>query len=115
MTAILFGIPNCDSVRKARKWLDGHGIQYQFHDFRKDGLSAKQLEHWCQVLGWETLLNRRGTTWRQLPEAERDAIDARRAQVLMLAQPTLIKRPVLKTGDTFEVGFNADRYQTLLT
>lgn len=115
MTAILFGIPNCDSVRMARKWLDGHGIQYQFHDFRKDGLSAKRLEHWCQALGWETLLNRRGTTWRQLPAVDRDAIDARRAQVLMLAQPTLIKRPVLETGKTFEVGFDADRYKTLLT
>lgn len=114
MTTILFGIPNCDSVRKARKWLDKCGIQYQFHDFRKDGLSAKRLENWCQVLGWENLLNRRGTTWRQLPETDRDGIDAGRAQALMLAQPTLIKRPVLQTGKTLEIGFDADRYQTLL-
>ncbi|MBU1192658.1 MAG: ArsC family reductase [Gammaproteobacteria bacterium] len=114
MTTILFGIPNCDTVRKARKWLDEHGKTYQFHDFRKDGLSAKQLHHWCELLGWETLLNRRGTTWRRLPEAERAAIDARRAEALMLAQPTLIKRPVLQMGESFEVGFDPDRYQTLL-
>lgn len=113
MATILFGIPNCDTVQKARKWLDQHRIPYQFHDFRKDGLSAKQLDHWCQLLGWETLINRRGTTWRKLPESERVAIDARSAQVLMLAQPTLIKRPVLQMGEIFEVGFDADRYQTL--
>jgi arsenate reductase len=109
----LYGIPNCDSVRKARQWLDAQGIAYVFHDFRKDGLDSKQLAVWVKQAGWETLLNRKGTTWRQLPTAQRDAIDARLAQSLMLAQPTLIKRPVLETGKHLEVGFDADRYQTL--
>lgn len=109
----LYGIPNCDSVRKARQWLDGRGIAYGFHDFRKDGLDAKQLAAWLKQAGWETLLNRKGTTWRQLPTEQREGIDAKQAQALMLEQPTLIKRPVLETGKHLEVGFDADRYATL--
>ncbi|MBI5040808.1 MAG: ArsC family reductase [Gammaproteobacteria bacterium] len=111
--AKIFGIPNCDSVRKARQWLDGQGIAYAFHDFRKDGLDDKQLAAWVKQVGWETLLNRKGTTWRQLPSAQREGVDAKQAQALMLAQPTLIKRPVLATGKHLEVGFDADRYLTL--
>ena len=109
----LYGIPNCDSVRKARQWLDSRGIAYVFHDFRKDGLDARLLDAWVNQAGWETLLNRKGTTWRQLPTEQREGIDAKRAATLMLAQPTLIKRPVLETGKHLEVGFDADRYQTL--
>lgn len=109
----LFGIPSCDSVRKARQWLDGRGIAYVFHDLRKDGLDAKRLAAWVAQAGWETLLNRRGSTWRQLPVAQREGLDAKRAQALMLQQPTLIKRPVLETGVDLEVGFDADRYTTL--
>lgn len=109
----LYGIPNCDSVRKARQWLDGRGIAYIFQDFRKDGLDAKQLAAWLKQAGWETLLNRKGTTWRQLPAEQREGIDAKQAQALMLEQPTLIKRPVLETGKHLEVGFDADRYATL--
>ena len=109
----LYGIPNCDSVRKARQWLDGRGIAYVFHDFRKNGLDAKLLAGWLKQTGWETLLNRKGTTWRQLPAEQREGIDAKQAQALMLAHPTLIKRPVLETGKHLEVGFVADRYETL--
>lgn len=109
----LYGIPNCDSVRKARRWLDGRGVAYVFHDFRKDGLDAKQLAGWLKQAGWETLLNRKGTTWRQLPAEQREGVDAKRAQALMLEMPTLIKRPVLETGKDLEVGFDADRYATL--
>ncbi|MBI5461388.1 MAG: ArsC family reductase [Gammaproteobacteria bacterium] len=111
--AHVFGIPNCDSVRRARQWLDGREIPYEFHDFRKEGLDTVQLAAWIGQVGWETLLNRRGTTWRQLPAEQRDGVDAQRAQVLMLAQPTLVKRPVLQTGQHLEVGFDADRYATL--
>jgi len=111
--AHLFGIPNCDSVRKARRWLDDEKIPYQFHDVRKDGLDATLLAAWIKQSGWETLLNRRGTTWRQLPATAREGIDAQRAQALMLEQLTLIKRPVLAIGTHLEVGFDADRYQTL--
>lgn len=113
MNTILYGISNCDTVRKARKWLDTKAIDYCFHDFRKDGLEIQQLEQWTRQLGWEVLLNRRGTTWRQLSGAEREGIDAARALALMVAQPTLIKRPVLQLGATLEVGFDAGRYQML--
>jgi arsenate reductase (glutaredoxin) len=112
-TTKLFGIPNCDSVRKARRWLDERGIAYVFHDFRKDGLDAQRLSAWIGQAGWEPLLNRKGTTWRQLPAEQREEIDARRAQTLMLAQPALIKRPVLESGQHLEVGFSADRYSNL--
>ncbi len=110
---LLFGIPNCDSVRKARRWLDDQKIPYQFHDFRKDGLDSQQLAGWLKQVGWETLLNRRGSTWRQLPAEVREGITAQRAQALMLEQPTLIKRPVLATGSHLEVGFDTDRYLSL--
>ena len=109
----LFGIPNCDSVRKARRWLDEHGVAYLFHDFRKDGLNEALLAAWVRQAGWEILLNRKGTTWRQLPPERRAGIDAERARALMLEMPTLIKRPVLQTGENLEIGFDADRYATL--
>lgn len=112
-TTKLFGIANCDSVRGARRWLDDRGVAYVFHDFRRDGLDPGQLRAWIERAGWEALLNRKGTTWRQLPAAQREGIDARRAQTLMLEHPTLIKRPVLETGRHLEVGFDADRYSTL--
>lgn len=109
----LFGIPNCDSVRTARRWLDDHKIPYQFHDLRKDVLDTRLLASWLKQAGWETLLNRRGTTWRHLPADVRKGINAQRAQMLMLEQPTLIKRPVLATGPHLEVGFDSDRYLSL--
>ena len=109
----VFGISTCDSVRRARQWLKTAGIEHHFHDFRKDGLEPACLDRWCQALGWEALLNRRGTTWRQLPPAQREVMDAERARALMLAQPTLIKRPVLETGTLIEVGFDAGRYANL--
>ncbi len=111
--AHLFGIPNCDTVRKARRWLDDEIIPYQFHDFRKDGLDDTLLAAWIEQAGWETLLNRRGSTWRRLSDAARQGINAQRAQALMLEQPTLIKRPILAIGTHLEVGFEADHYQTL--
>ncbi len=110
MTVTLYGIPNCDTVRKARKWLDAHGIDYRFHDFRRDGLPAERLRAWAQAVGWETLLNRRGATWRQLPAEAREGIDAERALALMAEQPTLIKRPVLEQAGGVTVGFDEARY-----
>lgn len=107
----LYGIRNCDTVKKARAWLERNGIEYRFHDFRNDGLTAKLVQRWSDQLGWENLLNRRGTTWRQLPEATRATIDADRARALMLEQPTLIKRPVLDDGRTSQVGFKEAEYQ----
>jgi Spx/MgsR family transcriptional regulator len=111
----LYGIANCDSVRKARKWLAERGVEYRFHDYRKDGLEEKQLKQWVKELGWETLLNRRGTTWRKLPEGERESIDEKSAITLMLEHPAMIKRPLLDTGKKRIVGFKATEYEILVT
>lgn len=109
----LFGIPNCDTIKKARKWLDTNDIEFQFHDYRKDGLNSKQLKQWAKELGWETLLNRRGVTWRKLPEADREAINEKSAIDLMLEHPAMIKRPLLDTGKTRVVGFRKKEYSEL--
>ncbi len=106
----LYGIPNCDTVRKARKWLDAHGVDARFHDIRKDGLDADTLARWSQAVGWETLLNRRGQGWRKLPEATRNGIDEANALRLMLADPVLIKRPVLDIDGDIQVGFKETDY-----
>ena len=103
----LYGIPNCDSVKKARAWLAEHGIDYAFHDFKKHGLPAQQLAFWSEAVGWDKLLNRKGTTWRKLDEAaQAAAVDAGSAQALMLANPSVIKRPVVDWGDAVTVGFD---------
>jgi len=111
---VLYGIANCDTVRKARKWLSSHDVDYRFHDFRKDGLTARQLRHWATVVGWETLLNRRGQTWRKLPDKDKADLNEANALKLMLAEPTLIKRPVLEVGSRVHVGFTDADYQSLL-
>ncbi|MCG6886218.1 MAG: ArsC family reductase [Proteobacteria bacterium] len=110
---ILYGIPNCDTVRKARKWLVAHNIDYRFHDFRKEGLPANRLRKWVAAVGWEALLNRRGLGWRKLPETEKAGINQGAAIKLMLADPTLIKRPVLEHASQFQVGFSEAAYQQL--
>ncbi|MBW7472464.1 ArsC family reductase [Marinobacter sp. M216] len=104
----IYGIRNCDTVKKARKWLDEQGIAYEFHDFKKDGLDEDRLSRWEQAVGWETLLNRRGTTWRQLPDEVRDTISAQSARDIMLENPSIIKRPVVEHDGTVSVGFKAD-------
>ena len=111
----LYGIPNCDTVRKARRWLDEHGVAYRFHDFRKDGLDASQLRPWVDELGWETVLNRSGTTWRSAPDALKAGIDAESAIAFMLQAPAAIKRPVLDTARERVVGFSEARYASLFT
>ena len=109
----LFGIKNCDSVKKARGWLDGHHIDYSFHDFRVDGLSEKQIKSWVAELGWEPLLNKRSTTWKKLEPATRENMDEAKAIKTMLANPTLIKRPVLDTGKERNIGFKDSAYAEL--
>ena len=106
----LYGIPNCDTMKKARKWLDEHGIEYHFHNYKKDGVPEKKLRQWVKQLGWETLLNRRGTTWRKLDESVKNSIDEATAVKIMLDNPSIIKRPVLENGDTLLVGFKEDEY-----
>jgi arsenate reductase len=109
----IYGIKNCDTMKKAMRWLDEHGIEYRFHDYRKDGLDGKQLRAWEKELGWETLLNRRGMLWRKLPQHTRDNIDRGSALACMLDNPGIIKRPLLDLGDRRVVGFAPDTYSGL--
>lgn len=106
----LYGIKNCDSVKKARKWLESRAIDYQFHDFRQDGLHKSLLQRWVKELGWETLVNKRSTTWKQLDSSTRDTMTESSAITTMLEHPTLIKRPVLDTGTELHVGFSPADY-----
>jgi Spx/MgsR family transcriptional regulator len=115
MTTTLYGIPNCDTVKCARAWLDQHGLSYRFHDFKKNGVPEAELDRWLQSPGWEALLNRRGTTWRRLGEAERAAVvDAASARVALLAHPSLVKRPVVQWGSSGVVttGFDAAQWES---
>jgi arsenate reductase len=113
MTITLYGISNCDTVKRARAWLDVQGVEHQFHDYKKAGVPADRLERWLAALGWERLVNRGGTTWRKLDEAVRLRVtDAASAKRLLLEQPSVIKRPVVEwDGDTLSVGFDADEWQ----
>lgn len=110
MTNTLFGIPNCDTVKKARDWLAAHDVGYVFHDYKKLGVERAMLQTWVDEHGWEVVLNRAGTTFRALPDADKSGLDAAKAIALMLAQPSMIKRPVLDLGDRRVVGFKPDLY-----
>jgi len=109
----VYGIKTCDTCRKALKWLEAEGIAHCFHDFRADGLTGKAVAAWVAALGWETVLNRRSTTWRELPEKARANLDAGSATALMVKHPTLIKRPVFTAGKTVLIGFD-DKVKTAL-
>ena len=106
----LHGIKACDTMKKARAWLDAHGVAYHFHDYKVAGITQPVLEHWCGLVGWETLLNRDGTTFRKLSLADREDLDQAKAIALMLAAPSMIKRPVLDTGAGLIVGFKPEIY-----
>jgi len=108
---ILYGIRNCDTVRKARAWLDGRGVAYGFHDYKVGGIDEARLRGWAAELGWETLLNRAGTTFRKLPDADKADLDEDKAIALMLAQPSMIKRPVLDLGEKRLLGFSEAAYE----
>jgi arsenate reductase len=114
MSITLYGITNCDTVKKARAWLDEHGVAVQFHDFKKSGVPAVRLDEWLKAVGWERLLNRKGTTWRKLDDALREAtVDAASARRVMLDQPSVIKRPVVEWADgRITVGFDAGDWAT---
>src|SRR5579872_5046341 len=102
---VIYGIKNCDTMTKARKWLDGHGVAYAFHDYRVDGLDKARLKNWVDALGWEKLLNKSSATFRDLPEPVKQGLTQAKAVALMLENPTMIKRPVLETGGGLLVGF----------
>ena len=110
----LYGIKNCDSVKKARKYLTENGVDYQFHDFRSDGITEELVQSFISQGGWESLLNKRSTSWKQLDAAGKDNITEEKAIALFLATPTLIKRPVLVAENHFFVGFNPENYKNLL-
>ena len=107
---ILYGIPNCDQVKKARRWLEASNVDYRFHDLRRDGINTTQIERWLRTHTWNTLVNSRGTTWRQLDPESRPA-DRNSAILTLLAHPTLLKRPVLEAGATVLVGFSENEYE----
>ncbi len=115
MSITIYGIKNCDTMKKARAWLDGHGVAYHFHDYKTEGVEKEKLKAWSDQLGWETLLNRNGTTFRDLPEADKQGLDAGKAIALMLAQPSMIKRPVLDLGGgRLLAGFKPAAYEAAM-
>ncbi|MDQ6960947.1 MAG: ArsC family reductase [Mariprofundaceae bacterium] len=111
----LYGIPNCDSIRKARQWLKAQNIDYMFHDFKKEGIDQVQLTTWCATVSWEVLLNKRGMMWRKLSNQEKQAIDGEAAAITLMCRiPTIIKRPILCFNGQVHVAFTADKYEALL-
>ncbi|MCK5893678.1 MAG: ArsC family reductase [Endozoicomonadaceae bacterium] len=110
----MYGISQCDTIKKARRWLDENSINYHFHDYRKESLTQEQLSQWSETLGWEALLNRRGTTWRKLPETIKSTIDQASAISLMLDNPVIIKRPLLIVNQQMTLGFQPDQWQKML-
>lgn len=114
MTITMYGIRNCDTIKKARAWMEGHGLAYAFHDYKLEGIDAARLSRWSAIAGWEMLLNRAGTSFRKLPDADRQGIDAAKAVALMLVQPSMIKRPVLEYPGGLLVGFKPDQYAKAL-
>lgn len=111
MSLTLYGIPNCDTVKKARGWLDARGLGYTFHDFKKTGADPVKLGAWCQAAGWEKVLNRAGTTFKKLPDADREGLDEARAIALMAVNPSCIKRPVVEHPGGLLVGFKPDEWE----
>jgi Spx/MgsR family transcriptional regulator len=111
----MYGIKNCDTIKKARKWLDTNGVEFVFHDYRKDGLTNELLNTLESSLGWEAMVNKRGTTWRKLPDETKDSMDKALAVQTMLDNPAIIKRPILDAGKALELGFSDTTYQQLFT
>jgi arsenate reductase (glutaredoxin) len=113
MSITIYGIKNCDTMKKARAWLDAHGVEYAFHDYKMAGVEKRALERWVKEAGWETVLNRAGTTFRKLPDAGRESLTEKKVIALMLAQPSMIKRPVLEIGGKLIVGFKPEIYEKM--
>ena len=115
MTITMYGIPNCDTIKKAKKWLEAEGIEFQFHDYRKQGVDKTMVETFCQQLGWENVLNKRGTTYRQLTQEQKDGLNEANAIALLIEQPAMIKRPILLSGDHYHLGFKAEQYAAIFS
>lgn len=115
MTITMYGIPNCDTIKKAKKWLEAEGMEYTFHDYRKQGIDKALVTTFCQQLGWENVLNKRGTTYRQLSQEQKDTLNEANAIDLLVEQPAVIKRPILLCDETYHLGFKADQYATIFS
>ena len=113
MAIAIYGIKNCDTMKKAFAWLDKRGIAYDFHDYKKAGVTKAQLTKWCRAAGWETVLNRAGPTFRKLPDTDKQNLTQEKAIALMIDNPSMIKRPVLEKGAALEIGFKPERYAAL--
>ena len=109
----MYGIPNCDTIKKARNWLKDNDVDYEFHNYKKDGVPETELKKWIKNLGWEVLLNKRGTTWRKLDETTKNDVNEKSAIKIMLDNPSIIKRPVLDDGKSILVGFNENEYKQI--
>ncbi len=115
MAVTIYGIKNCDTMKKARSWLDKKGVAYDFHDYKAAGIERDRLERWAAKVGWEPLLNRAGTTFRKLSDKDKDGLTEKKALALMVAQPSMIKRPVLDVGGRLLVGFKPEQYEQVLS
>ncbi|MEZ8062793.1 MULTISPECIES: ArsC family reductase [Vibrio] len=113
MTITMFGIPNCDTIKKAKKWLEAEGIEFEFHDYRKQGVTEELVANFCSELGWELVLNKRGTTYRQLSQEQKDTLTEEKAVTLLVEQPAMIKRPILKVDGKLHIAFKADQYAAI--
>ncbi|CAM3584662.1 ArsC family reductase [Vibrio aquimaris] len=115
MTITMYGIPNCDTIKKAKKWLEKEGIEFQFHDYRKHGINKDMIAVFCQQLGWENVVNKRGTTYRQLSQEQKDNLNEELAIALLSEQPPMIKRPILVTDNHYHLGFKAEQYSAIFS
>ena len=114
MKPVLYGIPNCDTVKKARAWLNERAVDYAFHDYKREGIEAAKLRSWSKALGWDRILNRNGITFRKLPDVSKQNLDEDKAIALMIGQPSMIRRPILEVGNHLAAGFDADRFEAML-
>ncbi len=110
MTITMYGIANCDTIKKAKNWLESEAKTYQFHDYRKQGVDEALVNEFCQALGWENVVNQRGTTYRQLSQEQKDSLNAQNAIALLVAQPAMIKRPILVVNGQYHLGFKPQQY-----
>ncbi|MCL9782529.1 ArsC family reductase [Vibrio sp. S4M6] len=115
MNTTMFGIPNCDTIKKAKKWLDAQDITFQFHDYRKQGIDKALVSQFCSELGWETVLNKRGTTYRQLTDEQKSTLDEKSAIELMVEMPAMIKRPILMVDNQLHIGFKPEQYSNIFS
>lgn len=113
MKVTMYGIPNCDTIKKAKKWLEAESIEFDFHDYRKQGVDSHLVTVFCQALGWQNVVNKRGTTFRQLSQEQKDGLDEQRAISLLVEQPAMIKRPILLVDGQYHLGFKADQYAAI--